>query len=176
MSAAWRSHHSVVRRLSVLLKNRMGRKSSVQIKPIISGVRGQEQLPVVKENRKPAWVLSWDRRNFRSRKTYFSSSTVLTCSLVSQDRSLCGGIKWMCRCLTLELDYCVPSHQHTINKKVTEPEVAGVYVCTSSPAVSFIRTLLCLGLLKSPGKTRTNDFHCPVNEQKLETGSALPYY
>lgn len=121
----------------------MGRKSSVQIKPIISGVRGQKQLPVVKENRIPAWVLSWDRANFGSQKTYFSSSTVLTCSLVSQDRSLCGGIKWMCRCLTLEEDYCVPSHQHTINKKAMEPEVAGVYVCTSGPGQLLHSSGLC---------------------------------
>lgn len=51
----------------------------------------------------------------------------------------------MCCCLTLRQDYHVPSHQHTINKKATEPEVAAVHVCAARPglrtAVLFIRTL-----------------------------------
>lgn len=117
----------------LLVKNRTG-KSSLQIKPIILRVRGQEQLPFLKENRIPAWVLLWDPGNFRFWKSYLSSSTVLTCFLVSQDRRLCRGIKWMCCCLTLRQDYRVPSHQHTINKKAPEPEVAVVHVFVSDQA------------------------------------------
>lgn len=99
----------------------------LQTKPIISGVMGQEQLPVVKENRGPSfvcvdvchWALSRDPRNFKS--SFFFSPTVLTWYCVSQDGSLYAweerGMKWMCLVLTLKLESSVPSHWHTLNKQ-----------------------------------------------------------